>query len=146
MDQTQINGIVWKACDSLRGKIDPSQYKDYVLTLLFVKYLSDVWKDKRAFYADKYNNDATRIERALRNERFQVPEQCTFEYVYTNRNESNLGEIIDIALTGLEDANRTKLANVFRNISFNSEAIFGQTKERNTILNNLLVDFSQLDL
>jgi type I restriction enzyme M protein len=146
MDQTQINGIVWKACDSLRGKIDPSQYKDYVLTLLFVKYLSDVWKDKRAFYADKYKNDATRIERALRNERFQVPDDCTFEYLYENRNENNLGELIDIALTGLEDANRTKLANVFRNISFNSEAIFGQTKERNTILKNLLVDFSQLDL
>ncbi len=146
MDQSQINGIVWKACDSLRGKIDPSQYKDYVLTLLFVKYLSDVWKDKRVFYADKYNNDATRIERALRNERFQLPDDCTFEYVYENRNENNLGEIIDIALTGLEDANRTKLANVFRNISFNSEAIFGQTKERNTILKNLLVDFSQLDL
>jgi type I restriction enzyme M protein len=146
MDQSQINGIVWKACDSLRGKIDPSQYKDYVLTLLFVKYLSDVWKDKRAFYAEKYNNDTTRIDRALRNERFQVPDNCTFEYIYTNRNENNLGEIIDIALTGLEDANRTKLANVFRNISFNSEAIFGQTKERNTILKNLLADFSQLDL
>lgn len=146
MDQTQINGIVWKACDSLRGKIDPSQYKDYVLTLLFVKYLSDVWKDKRVFYADKYNNDAVRIERALRNERFQLPDNCTFEHIYTNRNENNLGEQIDIALTGLEDANRTKLANVFRNISFNSEAIFGQTKERNTLLKNLLVDFSQLDL
>lgn len=146
MDQSQINGIVWKACDSLRGKIDPSQYKDYVLTLLFVKYLSDVWKDKRAFYVDKYNNDATRIDRALRNERFQLPDNCTFEYIYTNRNESNLGEQIDIALTGLEDANRTKLANVFRNISFNSEAIFGQTKERNTLLKNLLADFSLLDL
>ena len=146
MDQTQINGIVWKACDSLRGKIDPSQYKDYVLTLLFVKYLSDVWKDKRAFYEEKYNNDPTRVERALRNERFQLPDNCTFEYIYTNRNESNLGEQIDIALTGLEDANRTKLANVFRNISFNSEAIFGQTKERNTLLKNLLADFSQLDL
>ena len=146
MDQSQINGIVWKACDSLRGKIDPSQYKDYVLTLLFVKYLSDVWKDKRVFYAEKYNNDATRIERALRNERFQLPDNCTFEYIFTNRNENNLGEIIDIALTGLEDANRTKLANVFRNISFNSEAIFGQTKERNTLLKNLLGDFSYLDL
>lgn len=146
MDQSQINGIVWKACDSLRGKVDPSQYKDYVLTLLFVKYLSDVWKDKRVYYSEKYNNDATRIERALRNERFQLPDNCTFEFIYSNRNESNIGEQIDIALTGLEDANRTKLSNVFRNISFNSEAIFGQTKERNTILKNLLVDFNQLDL
>ncbi|RYE59446.1 MAG: type I restriction-modification system subunit M [Sphingobacteriales bacterium] len=146
MTQKEINNIVWKACDSLRGKIDPSQYKDYVLTLLFVKYLSDVWKDKKAFYAGKYNNDATRIERALRNERFQVPETSMFDSIYARRNEANIGEIIDIALTELEDANRTKLANVFRNISFNSEAIFGQTKERNTILKNLLTDFSELDL
>ncbi len=146
MTQKEINNIVWKACDSLRGKIDPSQYKDYVLTLLFLKYLSDVWKDKRAFYAEKYNNDKERIERAMRNERFQVPENCTFDAVYENKNAANLGELIDIALTGLEDANRTKLLNVFRNISFNSEAIFGQTKERNTILKNLLTDFAALDL
>lgn len=146
MTQKEINNIVWKACDSLRGKIDPSQYKDYVLTLLFLKYLSDVRKDRKAFYADKYNNDNDRIERALRNERFQVPESCMFDAIYENRNAANLGEIIDIALTGLEDANRTKLINVFRNISFNSEAIFGQTKERNTLLKNLLADFAGLDL
>lgn len=146
MTQKEINNTVWKACDSLRGKIDPSQYKDYVLTLLFLKYLSDVWKDKRAFYAEKYKNDSERVERAMRNERFQVPENCTFDAVYEYKNAANLGEQIDIALTGLEDANRTKLLNVFRNISFNSEAIFGQTKERNTILKNLLTDFASLDL
>lgn len=142
----EINNIVWKACDTFRGVIDPSQYKDYVLTMLFVKYVSDVWKDKRIFYAEKYNNDKQRLERALRNERFQLPEDSTFEYLFEKRNEANLGELIDIALTGLEDANRSKLANVFRNISFNSEAVFGQTKERNRILKNLLTDFSALDL
>ena len=144
--QKEINNIVWKACDTFRGVIDPSQYKDYVLTMLFVKYVSDVWKDKRVFYAEKYNNDKLRIERALRNERFQLPDDSTFEYLFEKRNEANLGELIDIALTGLEDANRSKLANVFRNISFNSESVFGQTKERNRILKNLLTDFSQLDL
>lgn len=146
MTLKEIREIVWRACDSLRKIIDPSQYKDYVLTFLFLKYISDVWKDKRAFYAKKYNNDKERVERALRNERFQVPENCTFDAIYENKNAANLGEVIDIALTGLEDANRTKLLNVFRNISFNSEAIFGQTKERNTILKNLLTDFAALDL
>lgn len=144
--QTEINNIVWKACDTFRGVIDPSQYKDYILTMLFVKYVSDVWKDKRAIYAEKYKNDATRIERALRNERFQVPENCTFEYLFENRNAANLGELINMALEHLEDANRSKLERVFRNIDFNSEANLGQTKDRNRRLKNLLVDFSALDL
>ena len=41
--QKEINGIVWKACDTFRGTIDATQYKDYVLTMLFVKYVTDVW-------------------------------------------------------------------------------------------------------
>ena len=43
--QSDINKIVWKACDTFRGVIDPSQYKDYILTMLFIKYVSDVHKD-----------------------------------------------------------------------------------------------------
>lgn len=144
--QSEINNIVWKACDTFRGVIDPSQYKDYILTMLFVKYVSDVWKDKKEAYAKKYNNDTTRIERALRNERFQVPSNCTFEYLFENRNAANLGELINTALEHLEDANRSKLERVFRNIDFNSEANLGQTKDRNRRLKNLLVDFSPLDL
>jgi type I restriction enzyme M protein len=144
--QSEINSIVWKACDTFRGVIDPSQYKDYVLTMLFVKYVSDVWKDKKAMYAKKYKNDKTRVERALRNERFQVPDNCTFEFLYDNRNAANLGELINTALEHLEDANRSKLERVFRNIDFNSESNLGQTKDRNRRLKNLLVDFSALDL
>jgi hypothetical protein len=63
--QKEINQIVWKACDTFRGVLNSNQYKDYVLTMLFVKYVSDVWKDKKNFYATKYNGDAARIERAL---------------------------------------------------------------------------------
>ncbi len=144
--QSEINNIVWKACDTFRGVIDPSQYKDYILTMLFVKYVSDVWKDKKDFYAKKYNDDAVRIERALRNERFQVPESCTFDYLFENRNAANVGELINTALESMEDANRSKLERVFRNIDFNSEANLGQTKDRNRRLKNLLVDFSALDL
>lgn len=44
IDQAQINRVVWKACDTFRGLIDPSQYKDYILTMLFLKYVSDVYK------------------------------------------------------------------------------------------------------
>lgn len=142
----EINLIVWKACDTFRGTIDATQYKDYILTMLFLKYVTDVWKDKKAAYAEKYNGDEVRIERALRNERFQVPNECTFDYLFEQRNENNLGELINIALEKLEDANRNKLAGVFRNIDFNSEANLGQTKDRNRRLKNLLFDFSELDL
>ncbi|WP_347160133.1 type I restriction-modification system subunit M [Pontibacter chitinilyticus] len=146
LTQKEINNIVWKACDTFRGTIDATQYKDYILTMLFLKYLTDVWKDKRAAYSEKYNGDEVRIERALRNERFQVPKECTFDFLFEQRNENNLGELINIALEKLEDANRSKLERVFRNIDFNSEANLGQTKDRNRRLKNLLVDFSMLDL
>ncbi|MEB2787242.1 type I restriction-modification system subunit M [Algoriphagus persicinus] len=144
--QNEINNIVWKACDTFRGVIDPSQYKDYILTMLFVKYVSDVWKDKKDFYAQKYNADEVRVERALRNERFQVPETCMFDYLFEHRNAANVGELINTALESMEDANRSKLERVFRNIDFNSESNLGQTKDRNRRLKNLLVDFSALDL
>ena len=48
--QKDINDAVWKACDTFRGTIDPSVYKDYVLTMLFIKYLSDVFDDKYETY------------------------------------------------------------------------------------------------
>jgi len=144
--QSEINNIVWKACDTFRGVIDPSQYKDYILTMLFVKYVSDVWKDKKNFYTEKYKGDEIRVQRALRNERFQLPDTCTFDYLFENRNAANVGELINTALESMEDANRSKLERVFRNIDFNSEANLGQTKDRNRRLKNLLVDFSALDL
>ncbi|HMG14572.1 MAG TPA: class I SAM-dependent DNA methyltransferase, partial [Saprospiraceae bacterium] len=146
LTQKEINNIVWKACDTFRGTIDATQYKDYVLTMLFLKYVTDVWKDKKAVYAEKYDNDEVRIERSLRNERFQVPAESSFDHLFELRNEVNLGELINIALEKLEDANRSKLERVFRNIDFNSEANLGQTKDRNRRLKNLLVDFSALDI
>jgi type I restriction enzyme M protein len=144
--QKEINQIVWKACDTFRGVLNSNQYKDYVLTMLFVKYVSDVWKDKKTFYATKYNGDTSRIERALANERFKLPENATFEFLFENRNEPNLGELINTSLERIEDANRSKLDRVFRSIDFNSENNLGQTKDRNRRLKNLLVDFAAMDL
>lgn len=150
IDQTQINRIVWKACDTFRGVIDPSQYKDYILTMLFLKYVSDVYNAKYAEYYKKYEGDPERASRAMRHERFMVPESSSFDYLYANRNAANIGELIDMALADLEDANREKMSSedgssIFRNISFNS-ANLGDTREKNTRLKNLLVDFSELQL
>ncbi|MFX0137421.1 MAG: type I restriction-modification system subunit M N-terminal domain-containing protein, partial [Candidatus Hodarchaeota archaeon] len=58
--QNEINAVVWKACDTFRGVIDPSEYKNYVLTMLFVKYVSDVWKDKLTKYEEQYMGNKER--------------------------------------------------------------------------------------
>ncbi|MBP9013926.1 MAG: type I restriction-modification system subunit M [Smithella sp.] len=146
--QDEINNIVWRACDTFRGAVDPSEYKNYILTMLFIKYLSDLWKDKREEYEKNYKGDAQRVERALSRERFIVPKESDFDFLYSKRDNANIGELINIALEKIEDANKAKLENVFRNIDFNSDANLGQTKERNRRLKNLLEDFNnpKLDL
>jgi type I restriction enzyme M protein len=140
--QKDINDVVWKACDTFRGTIDPSQYKDYILVLLFAKYLSDLTKEKRAEYEKRYGGDEERVRRAMERERFVVPEGADFDSLYAARNEPNIGERINKALEKLEDANKTKLEGVFRNIDFNSEAALGETKDRNAKLKHLLEDFA----
>ncbi|MBU2997556.1 type I restriction-modification system subunit M [Cellulophaga baltica] len=146
LTQSDINNKVWKACDTFRGTVDAGQYKDYILTMLFIKYISDVNKEKKAEYEKKYNGDKARIERALKHERFSLPEKSSFDYLYEKRNESNLGDIINIGLEALEEANRSKLEKVFRNIDYNSEANLGETTDRNRRLQHLLNDFKELDL
>lgn len=146
--KNEIGQIVWAACDTFRGAVDPSEYKNYILTMLFVKYLSDLRKDVLADYTRRYNGDMVRVERAMKRERFVIPDECTFDYLYERRDAANLGEIINIALEKIEDANKSKLEGVFRNIDFNSEGALGQTKDRNRRLKNLLEDFAdpRLDL
>ncbi len=144
--EQEIRNAVWAACDTFRGVIDPSQYKDYILTMLFVTFLSDLRKDRLAHYEKRYKGDKTRIQRAMSRERFSVPEDCDFDYLYAQREAANIGETINNALDTIEDANKTKLENVFRNIDFNSEAALGRTKERNRRLKLLLDDFNKLDL
>ncbi len=148
INKNEIGQIVWSACDTFRGSVDPSEYKNYILTMLFVKYLSDLRKEKLEEYQQRYNNDAERVERAMKRERFVVPEESTFEYLYERRDAANIGELINIALQKIEDTNKSKLEGVFRNIDFNSEPALGQTKDRNRRLRNLLSDFAdpRLDL
>ncbi len=142
VSQGEINAAVWRACDTFRGTIDASQYKDYILVMLFIKYLSDLFKDKRAEFEKKYHGDKDRIERALSRERFVMPKESDFDFLYSKRDAASLGELINIALENIEEANRGKLESVFRNIDFNSEPNLGQTKERNARLKHLLEDFN----
>src|SRR5436309_1581144 len=112
VSQDEINNIAWRACDTFRGTLDPAQYKDYILVMLFVKYMSDLWKDKREAYEKKYDGDKVRVERALSRERFIVPKGCDFDTLYSKRREANIGELINTALETIEDANKSKLENV----------------------------------
>jgi type I restriction enzyme M protein len=146
--KNEIGQIVWAACDTFRGAVDPSEYKNYILTMLFVKYLSDLRKDIMEDYTKRYNGDMVRVERAMKRERFVMPDEGTFDYLFERRDAANVGEIINIALEKIEDANKSKLEGVFRNIDFNSEGALGQTKDRNRRLKNLLEDFAdpRLDL
>ena len=141
ISQDEINAILWKACDTFRGTVDPSEYKNYILVMLFVKYISDVWLDHYEQYRQRYGDDETRLRRRMEREKFKLPEGTDFYAIYKQRNENNLGEIIDMALAAIEEANVEKLQGVFRNISFNSEAALGQTRQRNARLKNLLTDF-----
>ena len=141
--QQDINCIVWKACEKIRVT-GISQYKDYVLILLFIKYVSDIYK---------YNENLKRYERYeeyanknMRRECFDVPKESSFDYLYEHRNDNNIGELINIALANLEKANREKIisedgSGVFCNIDFNSNNL-GDTTDKNTLLKNLLIDFS----
>ncbi|MCD6579601.1 type I restriction-modification system subunit M [bacterium] len=146
VDQSTIQKIAWSACDTFRGVVDPSEYKNYVLVMLFIKYLSDLRKEKKEEYVSQYKGDMDRVERRLKRERFQMPEDATFDRLYNKRNEGNIGEIINKALEKIEDENKQKLDGVFRNIDFNSEHSLGKTKDRNSRLKSLLEDFHNPDL
>ncbi len=144
--KSEIFNVVWRACDTFRGVIDPAMYKDYILTMLFVKYLSDIRNYKLAEYDKKYGGDKLRIARAMARERFIVDEDASFDYLYEHRNDSDIGQTINTVLESIEDANKAKLHNMFRNIDFNSKANLGQTRQRNNRLKTLLEDFAGLDL
>jgi type I restriction enzyme M protein len=160
VSQEEINNIVWQACDTFRGVVDPAQYKDYILVMLFLKYISDVWKDHYAEYLQQYGDDEERIRRKLERERFLLPyvnyddpntgqqEKFLADYysLYERRDRANTGELINIVLDAIEEANKAKLEGVFRNIDFNSEANLGKVKDRNRRLKNLLEDFSNSKL
>lgn len=146
INQSQINSAAWAACDTFRGVVDPSQYKDYILVILFLKYISDVWRDHYENYSKQYGDDEERIRRKLDRERFVLPKGASFYDLYANREADDLGDLINKALDAVETQNKAKLEGVFRNIDFNSESNLGRTKDRNRRLKLLLEDFAKPEL
>ena len=147
ISQDQINKAAWAVCDTFRGVVDAGDYKDYVLTMLFLKYVSDVWKDHRARYQDEHGGHPELIDAMMQQEAFVLPDGASFDALHRRRHEPGNGERIDKALHAIEEANITKLRDVFRDISFNSNKL-GDEEQKNDILRHMLEDFAKpaLDL
>mgnify|MGYP003293081841 CR=1 FL=1 len=79
-------------------------------------------------------------------QRFSVDKESSFDFLYESRNDNEIGQKINVALSHIEEHNSGKLRNVFRAIDFNSQVDFGDVKEKNATLRNLLEDFHDLDL
>lgn len=149
INQDSINKALWAACDTFRGTISADTYKDFILTMLFLKYISDVWQDHYDGYKKQYGDEPELIEEMLKNERFVLPREASFYALYERRHEPGNGERIDEALHAIEEANGAKLKgagqSVFKDISFNTDKL-GDSKQRNTILRHLLEDFAKPEL
>jgi type I restriction enzyme M protein len=143
--QDDVNRAVWSACDTFRGTVSADIYKDYVLTMLFLKYISDVWQDHYDAYARDYGDTPELIIEMMKNERFVLPEGASFTALYNRRHEPGNGERIDQALHAIEDANTGKLRDVFQDISFNSNRL-GEEAQKNDLLRHLLEDFAKPEL
>ena len=144
--QDSINAAVWAACDTFRGVVDPSTYKDYVLPMLFLKYVSDAWQDHCEAYQAQYGAGAQDlIDELLKTERFVLPPSASFHALHAARFEPGNGERIDRALHAIEGANIAKLRDVFQSIGFNSNKL-GDEQQKNDLLRHLLEDFAKPEL
>lgn len=115
--KSELYSSLWASCDSLRGGMDSSQYKDYILTLLFVKYVSD--KFKGVAYGD-----------------IDVPEGGSFDDMLALIGHKNIGEEMDKIIARLAEANN--LRGVIDNAHFNDEDKLGKGKEMVDKLSELL--------
>ena len=138
-----IKNALWAGANTFRDSIDAANYKDYVLSMLFVKYLSDTYKESVEKLKKEYSG--IRLERQIENLPFCLKKEHTFEYIDENKYANDIGTKISEALIGIESSNPI-LAGIFRGIDFNSEANLGKKEQKNPMLRNLIEDFENLDL
>ena len=123
--KTELYSSLWKACDELRGGMDASQYKDYVLVMLFWRYVSD-----------KANQDSYSLIR--------VPSGCSFSDLKALKNQSDIGDRMNKSIEALAKAN--DLSGVINVVDFNDEEKLGKGKEKVDRLTNLVAIFENDDL
>lgn len=120
--KNELYSSLWASCDKLRGGMDASQYKDYILTLLFVKYVTDKYKGVK--YPD-----------------INVPDGGSFDEMIALKGTKNIGEGIDIIIAKLAEAN--ELRGVIDNAHFNDEAKLGKGQEMVDKLSDLVSIFQR---
>ncbi|MCT7833228.1 MAG: type I restriction-modification system subunit M [Lactobacillus iners] len=106
--KSELYSILWEACNKLRGGVEPSRYKDYVLVLLFFKYVSDRYKGKR--FAD-----------------FEVSEGASFDELVKACGKPDVGERVDIIIQKFLENNQLK--GLLPDVSFNNPDELGKGKE-----------------
>ncbi len=143
--QEELNKTLWAAADSSRSNVDAGVYKDYALTILFFKYISDLNKKRHAEYRERFGSDEKRLEEKMKLDRFYLPPKSSFDYIYSKIEEDNIGEEVNKALHRIEDHNKEKLDGIF-SVDFNSESVLGKLEQRNKMLRHLIQDFAKIDL
>lgn len=123
--KTELYSSLWASCDELRGGMDASQYKDYVLTLLFMKYVSDKYK------GDPYGM-------------IVVPKGATFDDMVKLKGHKDVGEELNKIISALAEENDLK--GVIDIADFNDEDKLGKGKEMVDRLSKLIGIFEGLDL
>ncbi len=118
--KSELYSSLWASCDELRGGMDPSQYKDYILVLLFVKYVSD-----------KYAGDADAI--------IEIPEGGSFEDMQALKGNKDIGNQINVIIGVLAGANDLK--GVIDVADFADDDKLGKGKEMVDKLTNLISIF-----
>ena len=124
LKKSQLYSSLWQSCDELRGGMDASQYKDYVLTLLFMKYVSD-----------KYAGSAAAL--------IDVPAGGSFADMVKLRGDKEIGDKINRIISKLAEANELK--GVIDQADFNDESKLGAGKEMQDRLSKLVAIFAGLD-
>ncbi|HLQ25484.1 MAG TPA: class I SAM-dependent DNA methyltransferase [Acidiferrobacterales bacterium] len=125
--KSELYSSLWQSCDELRGGMDASQYKDYVLVLLFVKYVSDKYAGQKD----------TLIE---------VPKGGGFADMVALKGNKEIGEKMDKIIGKLADAGTNRLRGVIDLASFNDDDKLGKGKEMVDRLSNLVAIFQNPDL
>src|SRR3989442_2823395 len=120
LKKSQLYSSLWASCDELRGSMDASQYKDYVLVLLFMKYVSD----KAASQKDAM---------------IEVPEGGSFADMVALKGDKEIGEKINKIIDRLAEANN--LVGVINVADFNAEDKLGKGKEMVDCLSHLVAIF-----
>ena len=147
--QDSINNALWAACNSFRGIVSVDTYRGLILSMLFLKYISDIWQDCHGNFEAEYDGNQELSEDEIRNVRFSIPFEANFYNLYQHRHEPGNGDRIDRALHSLEEVNSAQLKgdgiSVFQYLSFNSNEL-GEENQKNAILCRLLEDFAKPDL